>query len=302
MIVRELVSEVTSILEAAKSAATIPEARCEAEAEWIVLSVLEKQKGRQLKRSDLVLSLGDDLGLDKELARRFANERAAGKPLQYILGSVQFFNHRYRIRPGVLIPRPETEVLVSHAIRWLETLKGQPSGIELGIGSGAVSGELLAEFTALSMSASEISDSARDLATENLKTLGVLDRIEISKPTKHLEVLEPFFLRSKVDLIVSNPPYLSPLDEIEKSVLKFEPREALFPESLDPNFFYNRIALQAPFVLNPGGRVFVEVPHERALEIQTMFDELGWQTCLHKDLTQRFRVLEAFQLGFGRHG
>lgn len=264
------------------------------ELEQITLSVLKK-RGDVRTRSDLLLHSMIELDSHaREEIESLVARRRGGEPLQHILGVQQFFDREYQVGPGVFIPRPETECLVEICSEWVAKAPSASRGFEIGLGSGIISIELLVKHPKLSMIATEVSFSALQYAQRNAEAhlqgrLGSLTTVLVPKE----EILESFASRGRADFLVSNPPYLSPLDEIEAQVRNYDPKEALYPPSLDPNWFYRRIALGARGVLNEGGAVFLEVDADRSDEIEEIFFESGWETRVSRDLAGRLRVLVA---------
>lgn len=274
------------------------------EAEQIVLAALERERGQELSRTDL-FSAANDIPTEETAMMVFALalERKRGMPLQYAVGFQHFLNHRYTVRPGVLIPRPETEVLVSEAVSSLtNTFQNKTTalrGFEIGIGCGAITIELLSEFPNLYMTASDVSTVALTLARENAENLlgkaDVKKRLVFKKSANRKELfsndilsLEPF------DFFISNPPYLAGASEVEVDVLETEPPEALFSPTEDPLYCYREISTHAPRLLKPGAFVFLEIAHERADATLQLFSHAPWtEARLVLDLNSRPRVLVA---------
>jgi len=231
----------------------------------------------------------------------WAISRAEGKILQHLTGVQVFLDHEYQVSSDVLVPRPETEILVLSAFDELAKAGGSPKlGLEVGLGSGILSISFLSRFPELKMIATEISPPAANLARINANTiLGELgsSRLEIELVSSGQEVLEPLVQRMdaspKADFLVSNPPYLVSSDEIEADVRQFEPGLALFAPENDPIYFYRKIAAQARSVLKPGGWVFLELHAQRAMVIAELFSDNDWTVSLVKDLNQSERVLLA---------
>ena len=275
------------------------------EAELIVVAAYRQAlgQGSALSRTELHARLGDRYpAAAGEVLFRMAGSRAQGQILQHLTGKQVFLDHEYDVGGDVLVPRPETEVLVSHAIAVLGARGGSPRrGIEIGLGSGVISVELLARFPLLEMTASEISAEARERAAGNARRiLGVEDsRLKIVAAAAS-EVWAPFGV-GDVDFVISNPPYLL-TGEADSEVRKHEPAAALFAPEGDPLFFYREIATGAAARLVAGGKVFVEIPHERAKAIQAEFGWSGWVTEVHADLTGRPRVLVASREGVALDG
>jgi release factor glutamine methyltransferase len=271
----------------------VTQSRVETESEQIIIGAHRLATGEALSRSDLYFRLNDRIPeTSGEKVIIFALKRAEGTPLQYVLGYTTFLNHEYRVNSDVLIPRPETEVLVSEA---LKILKAPSLGLEVGLGSGIISVELLSTMKDLKMIATEISPGATRLAQLNAQAiLGEESRLSILKPESGLDVMKPFLGEkiSGADFLISNPPYLDRNQkEFDRDVIENEPVSALFPEGSDPLYFYKEIARHSPQVLKSGAYVFLEIASERAELTRAIFSADRWETTLAKDLNQRDRVL-----------
>ncbi len=230
--------------------------------------------------------------------REWSRQRLSGIPLQHLTGWQVFLDHRYRVGPQVLIPRPETEGLVSIALESLKKLTGrlEISGLELGLGSGIISVELLSAYSNLKMLASEISKEATDLALQNAHR--ILGQQQANARLQVVSDLEAACMSlEKADFLISNPPYLDPEQEgaeTTEEVRRYEPRIALFGPKGDPSFFYRKFAELARKWLKKGGLIFLEIPHERSVEIVGFFSSTGWkQIEILKDLAGRSRYLVA---------
>ena len=158
--------------------------------------------------------------------RPLLKRRASREPLQYILGRQPFRELELIVRPGVLIPRPETEQLVDEVLDWfLSEEVDRPTALDVGTGSGAIALSLAAESGA-KVVATDISNVALDLARSNAEAAGLEALIEFREG----RIFEPIPATDRFDAIVSNPPYVREVDELllEPEVLDWEPREALF--------------------------------------------------------------------------
>ncbi|MGK5087405.1 HemK family protein methyltransferase [Bdellovibrionota bacterium FG-2] len=275
------------------------------ESEQILQEAFRRFHGRVLSRLKLFSSFGAReprregewiSRLALEWASEVAVQRVSGHPLQHLLGFQTFLDHEYEVGPEVLIPRPETELLVLTVIAALEQTSGAALGFEIGLGSGAISIELLAKFSSLRMVASELSDAAIGVAQKNVTRIlgaGALGtRLQILKERDALAVGEAL-VGQHADFLVSNPPYLTRGDAIERQVLDNEPSEALFAPEGKPLYFYEEILRLAPVLLKPGASVYLELAAERAQEISQLFVAPGWQVTVHRDLNGLERVLEA---------
>ncbi len=275
----------------------------EAEAEQILFHVARMSNHRIRKPNDLSIhEVSFGAGQTIEVLE-IAGKRAKGVPLQHLLGYQFFYSREYAVNSSTLIPRPETEILVDEAIRFLRTRAPRPDFrfAELGIGSGIISCEILAHFLESKGVASDASPDSIALARGNLmEHLGPdsVSRIQILQSpssTTGFEIFEPF---APFDLILSNPPYLCPEDEIDPEVGLYEPASALFPLTngtpSNPLHFYESLFNHAPRLLSRGGAIFLEIPHERAEKILALFSGGGFdEPRLIPDLTGRNRLLFA---------
>lgn len=198
----------------------------------------------------------EPINFEQVLQRRESHE-----PLAYILGFREFFGRRFRVDPNVLIPRHETEVLVEEVLK----LGSSPLDVlDIGTGSGCIAITLKLERPEWSLTACDISGGALQIARENAETLGA------DVTFRHSDLLEAFE-ESSADVIVSNPPYIDPGETLPIEVRGFEPHAALFGGNGGLEL-YQRLRLEAPRVLRPGGRVFLEIGHTQALAIQQVFE------------------------------
>lgn len=205
------------------------------------------------------------------------------KPLQYILGIAEFYGLQFKVNEYTLIPRPETEQLVD----WI--LKEEfHSALDIGTGTGCIP-IVLAKNTNAKISAIEISEDAVKVAKENARINGV--KITFFRQ----DILQATTL-PKVDLIVSNPPYVleSEKEEMNQNVLEFEPHLALFISKNDPLLFYKKIGVLAAKFLNCGGRLYFEINEKYGDEIMKMLSEIGFVDIkLKKDINDKDRMLKA---------
>ena len=249
-----------------------------------------------LSREGLYIHFRDkipDKGRDRleELVRR----RISGEPLQYILGKQAFWSGDFRVDPRVLIPRPETEILVEQAISILSTMPSGriPSVLEIGTGSGAVAISVAREVKDLLMVATDISREALLLARENAREMGVLRKITFVNG----DLFGPFHSREEgpFDLILSNPPYISSpeIEMLPQEIREHEPAVALNggEDGLD---FYREILRQVPSYLRMGGWLLLELGQGQGKRITELFHEKGEfsEPELLKDLSGIERVVK----------
>lgn len=205
----------------------------------------------------------------QELLKR----RAAGEPLQYLTAQQSFFGLDFEVAPGVLIPRPETELLVEVA---LEMIQGTPapSICDVGTGSGCIAITLLHQRTDAHVVAIDISPAAIEIAKRNAIRHQVDDRLTFVRGNcfSLLSPAEFFF-----DLIVSNPPYLAENDfpGLQREVKDHEPREALAggPDGLD---VVRRLLSESDAFLKPGGHLLIEIGFNQASTVQSLLEKQEW--------------------------
>lgn len=216
------------------------------------------------------------------------DELATGRPLQYVLGFTEFCGHRFKVGEGCLIPRPETEEMVS---RIIDDLSGTEIGeepfniLDLCTGSGCIAWSLAAEFPEAMVYGCDISDAAlRHACRQRIKVRGAkpvfFSADILSAPPAGL----PQF-----DVIVSNPPYIceSERSAMRPNVLDFEPAEALFVPDEDPLKFYRAVARWAEALLRPDGHVYLEINERFGPETAALFPG----SRLEKDLSGRDRFV-----------
>ncbi|NDD90498.1 HemK family protein methyltransferase [bacterium] len=236
-------------------------------------------------------------------ARIWAEKRLSSRvPIQHLTREQNFFGRYFEVGPEVLIPRPETEVLMESVLNWLgQENRGVVFGAEIGTGSGIIPITLALESrSVLQILATELSPEGLRRAQDNANHLGLspdaITWIKIQDRSDVTSTLLQWVERSskKLNFLVSNPPYLKQgFGEAEEQVEKFEPAEALFAPEQDPLFYYRAIAGAASSLMEPGGMVFLEIPHERAQAISELFS-IGFESVrVIPDLTGKSRVLEA---------
>ena len=211
------------------------------------------------------------------------------EPLQYILGETCFFGLKLKVSPAVLIPRPETEELVS----MISDLK-LPAGsriLDIGTGSGCIALALKSCFPEVKVSACDISDEALSVARENSLS-NKLDVDFFRADILNWNVSEwPVYT-----LIVSNPPYVtvSEKKQMQRNVLDFEPETALFVEDDNPLLFYRSVAAFASEYLANGGFLFFEINESFGTETVTMLNDQGFtEVQIKTDLQGKERMVAA---------
>lgn len=228
-------------------------------------------------------------GLDTAQARRFGRalcQRCTGTPLQHLTGEQVFRRLRLRVRPGVFIPRPETEVLVEHALAAIADVE-RPVVVDVGTGTGAIALAIADERRDARMIAVDVSPDAVALARENAAAAG----LEIAVHEGDLLDALPDGVRGHVDLVVSNPPYLAAdaLADLPDEV-RADPELAL----VGGLPVYARLADAAATVVRPGGSVALEIGETQARGVADVLRDAGWTTvAIEQDLNGRDRVIVA---------
>ncbi|MGM9921600.1 MAG: peptide chain release factor N(5)-glutamine methyltransferase [Bhargavaea sp.] len=222
-----------------------------------------------LSRTELLISLRDEVGED-ERKRFFSGieEMAAGVPLQYVTGREMFYGRSFTVTPDVLIPRPETEELVSGALVRAARLWPQEGAIsiaDIGTGSGAIAVTFKLERPGTEVTATDISPAALRVAMRNAERLGA----EVA--FLEGDMAEPLSGR-KWDIILSNPPYINPRDrrEMSDTVTGHEPHSALFAEEKGLAH-YRTLADSLPFLMSAPGLIGLEIGHDQGPAVREMF-------------------------------
>lgn len=213
------------------------------------------------------------------------------EPIQYILGETEFMGMPFKVTPDVLIPRPETEELV----QWiLDTYKDstQPLSIlDVGTGSGCIAIALAKQMKNVKVTALDISKKALQVAQQNAH----LNEVAVEFLETDINQTD---LVAKFDIIVSNPPYVRPLEkqEMNENVLRFEPSLALFVTDHDPLVFYKVLVAFSKTNLIPGGAIFLEINQYLSRETQQLLVDNEMQEVeLRKDIFGNFRMLKGIR-------
>jgi release factor glutamine methyltransferase len=212
----------------------------------------------------------DDNSLDQ--LREFVERRASGEPLQYITGVQDFYGREFRVTTDVLIPRPETELLVEAA---LEVAGRDETFIcDVGTGSGCIALTLLCEIPNARAVAVDKSPAPLEVAKLNAEKLSVADRAEFVE-SDCFEALDPS--KYQFDLIVSNPPYVSEsaLSGLQREVRDHEPLLALSPGP-DGLGVIRRLLADAPAYLKPNGHMVMEIGFDQGEKVRSLIDETVW--------------------------
>ena len=243
----------------------------------------------------LTLALQPEITLTREEEQPVFEALARLKqhqPIQQILGKTIFYGLEFRVDENVLIPRPETEELVDWILKDCRAQQAEgPAILDIGTGSGCIAVALAKNLPKARVSAMDISGAALKVAEENAKRHNVsVDFIE----KDIMEIGEEY--EYKLDIIVSNPPYIRSLEksDIKNNVLLHEPHLALFVEDESPLVFYEKIADLAKNGLRKGGVLYFEINQYLGKEMIEMAESKGFKDiCLKKDLSGNDRMLKA---------
>jgi release factor glutamine methyltransferase len=225
-----------------------------------------------------------------EAVRALVVRRRKREPVAYILGRREFYRHSFEVTRDVLIPRPETEVLVDRALDVLP--QSAVRALDLCTGSGAIAVTLALERPELQVDATDISEAALAVATRNAAALGVADRVHFQRG----DLFEALRERRRYHLIAANPPYVadSEWSDLAPEIREHEPRGALLAgaEGLD---VLARLCAGAADWLEPGGTLLFEVGHLQAPRVIELLSAQGRfeDVTPHKDLSGIARIVGA---------
>jgi release factor glutamine methyltransferase len=242
-------------------------------AERLLGDVLGLQRIELYLQHDRPVS-GDELARFRDLVRR----RAAGEPLQTLIGSTEFYSREFKVEEGVFIPRPETERLVE---RCLELLSPQgrslaaPLALEIGCGTGVIAITLAAEMPALRVHVTDTSAAAIRLSELNARRVGTAARLTFHQGDLYAPL--PAALAGEFDLLVSNPPYIrrGDLAGLPREVAEHDPAEAL-DGGVDGLDVYRRLIAGAPRWLRPGGWLALEIGHDQGEAVPDLCARAGF--------------------------
>ena len=229
---------------------------------------------------------------EKSQFRELVKKRAAGEPVAYLVGGKEFFSLPFAVTPDVLIPRPETEHLVTALLDAAKAMATEAtlSMVDVGTGSGAIAVCAAKYLTNSKIYAVDVSEAALDVARKNAATHGVDGRIEFV----HSDLLQALSHVS-FDFVVSNPPYLSSAEyeALDPQVRNFEPRAALLAGETGVEVI-TRLADQSKERLVRGGQLMLEVSPMIAQAVEQLLQGQGYQVLpTVKDLAGKARVVRA---------
>lgn len=256
-----------------------------ADVEWLASEIL------QYRRSELAL-YAHKIPTREQVDRMLKNikRRLDREPLQHILGIGDFYGYEFRVSSAVLIPRPETETLAELALGFLQPLTSQIV-FDLGTGSGCIAITLAKRCPGVKVIASDVSESALNLAKLNAETFDAVEQVEF----READGLAALSEGEQVNLIVSNPPYIpsGDISGLQPEVRYYDPHLAL-DGGEDGLQFYRLLAAEGQSRLKPGGKLMAEFGDGQELAIEGLFSKAAWPrveiTC---DLSGQPRIVIA---------
>ena len=261
-----------------------PKAEAKSLAFRLLEHFLEMPSYKYIAEPDLILPENEK----SEAMSGALEQLCTGRPLQYVLGYAEFCGHRFKVREGCLIPRPETEELVYRiADEYSDYMAGEEGFniLDLCTGSGCIAYSLAAEFPEAMVYGCDISDDALAIACrQRVKLLGarpVLFKADILQ--------DPPAGLPEFDIIVSNPPYVCEGEraQMRENVLSYEPAEALFVPDDDPLLFYRAVARWAESRLKPSGRIYLEINERFPEQTSALFPG----STIYKDINGKDRYV-----------
>lgn len=265
-----------------------PEQEADAMATAIIKEYTGIDNARQLAFGDRI---ADPVAADRIMAA--ARRASAGEPLQYIFGYTLFCGHRIGVEPGVLIPRPETEEMVSLITRENPGFTG--TAADLCTGSACIAIALSLAFPGATILATDYSDKALQVAAHNISSTGAA--VQLSKAD--ILTQEPAALPVS-NIIVSNPPYVTESEKgaMHINVLDHEPHDALFVPDADPLVYYRHIIAVADAALAPRGCLWLEVNESYADETARLLrQDIYREIMIIEDIRGKKRFVKAEKYG-----
>ena len=212
------------------------------------------------------------------------------RPIQYILGETEFYRLQFEVNPDVLIPRPETEELVDWIVRGYDK-NAALTIVDIGAGSGCIAVALKVNFPNATAWAVDVSEKALSVAQRNAEK----NNVEINCLKKDaLKDGMMGFEANSIDIIVSNPPYVTPSEKqyMMPNVLDYEPHCALFVPENDPLIFYKHIAAFGKESLKKGGKIFFEINEAYPEEVAEILKQQGFSDVApRKDINDKWRMV-----------
>ncbi len=239
-------------------------------------------------RMDIVIHLNQEVSLEQEAQFVHTLDRLENEePIQYILGSSDFFGYSFFVSSATLIPRPETEELVEWV---LNEASPQAKILDIGTGSGCIAISISKNLPETQVTAYDVSTEALEIAQKNAH------QHQASVVFKEVNILEISALTETFDIIVSNPPYVREQEkaDMQSNVLDNEPHQALFVTDTDPLVFYKKIGELAFDNLSTEGSLYFEINQYLGEETIALLKTIGYkEVTLRQDIFGKDRMLKA---------
>ena len=249
------------------------------EMEWFLCEILS------CKRIDLYVRFEEIMdGSEMKIFREMVTRRISGEPFQHIIGKAPFYGRDFIVNQSVLIPRPETEILINH----IKTNGKVDSLLDIGTGTGCIAITAEIENLADNIFATDISESSIEIAKENM-TLHHVEKIQFAR---HDFLRQNF--KSNFDVVVSNPPYIAvnEMNALQTEVKDYDPPSALTDYS-DGLTFYRHFSEQFDNLLKLDGYLLLEIGGgDQQDAVESIFQNAGLNTEFFKDLQQDWRMVE----------
>lgn len=256
----------------------------------LILQFITKLSQTQLHTSpEIMLSEAQ-----KQVLLLIAKKLQTQMPLQYALGETEFLGLNFEVNPAVLIPRPETEELVLWILEHKNQFKKEKviRILDVGTGSGCIPIAVKKNWTQAVVSGFDISEEALQTARKNAS----INKVEVSFFRQDVLDFKPIKEASTYSIMVSNPPYITPLEQkqMHNNVLDFEPHLALFVPEDDPLLFYRVIADHASFMLEKNGLLFFEINENYGKQVVELLADKNYADVeLRKDINGKDRMVKA---------
>tara|TARA_B100000989_G_C19435616_1_gene424987 strand:- start:113 stop:955 length:843 start_codon:yes stop_codon:yes gene_type:complete len=238
-------------------------------------------------RKFILLNLDSELNQnDQDYFKDLILQRSKGKPLAYLIGIKSFWKYDFEVSDKVLIPRPETEIIIEQVLKIYKN-KNDLNFLEVGVGSGCIALSILKEKKAFTAMGIDLSQDSIKICTYNANKLGVSDRIRLLKS----DVDNLIF--GKYDLLISNPPYIKMLDlkKLDKDVINYEPKLAL-DGGLDGLSVIKKIIKKSSNLLKTHGKLILEIGYDQREPVKKMLNESNFYINeILKDLAKNDRCI-----------
>lgn len=259
-------------------------------ADWVFENVTGLKRWERLNNKNPELKKG----AEKQIGN-YVQQLLRHKPVQYVLHEAWFYKLKFFINRHVLIPRPETEELVSWVVDDIrssmpEVRRGKLRLLDIGTGSGCIAIAAKRELPQVEITGIDVSGEAVAVAKKNAEIL------QASVGFLKINFLDEALWHplGKCDVIVSNPPYIPEIEkeDLPKNVAAFEPAIALFVQNNEPFIFYEKIAKFAQSHLNAGGKIFAEIHEKYSSHVEQVFTGYNFKTETRKDIYGKKRMIK----------